>query len=134
MKMTKTFALAALVASSLLAGTALQAQDATQNATQAKPAMHGRPNIDQITKELSLTDDQKTKFKAVLDDQQTKMKALRDDTSLSREDRRTKSKGIREAAETKIKDILTPEQLEKWQKMHHHGHKASPDASSNTSN
>jgi Spy/CpxP family protein refolding chaperone len=119
MKMTKTLALAALVAGSLLAGTALQAQDAPKE----KPAMHGRPNADQIAKELNLTDDQKTKVKAVLDDQQTKMKALREDKSLSKEDRQTKSKEIREATQTKIKAILTPEQAEKWQKMQHGGRK-----------
>jgi Spy/CpxP family protein refolding chaperone len=115
MKMTKTIALAALVAGSLLAGTALQAQDAPKE----KPAMHGRPNADQIAKDLNLTDDQKTKVKAALKDQQTKMKALRDDKTLSKEDRQTKSKEIREATQAKIKEILTPEQLEKWQKMQH---------------
>jgi len=129
MKMTKTLALAALVAGSLLAGTALQAQDAPQ----ARSAMHGRPSADQMAKELNLTDDQKTKVKAALADQQTKMKALRDDKSLSREDRRAKGKEIREATQAKIKGILTPEQMEKWQKMQHGGHKPRKAAGDDTS-
>ena len=115
MKMTKTLALAALVAGSLLAGTALQAQDAPKE----KPAMRGRPNAEQIAKDLNLTDDQKAKVKTALEDQQTKMKALHEDKSLSTEDRKAKSKEIREATQTTIKGILTPEQLEKWQKMQH---------------
>ncbi len=115
MKMTKTYALAVLVAGSLLAGTALQAQAAPKE----KPAMRGRPNVEQIAKDLNLTDDQKAKVKTVLEDQQTKMKALREDKSLSTEDRRAKGKEIREATQSKIKEILTPEQVEKWQKMQH---------------
>ena len=130
MKMTKTIALAVLVAGSLLAGTALQAQDAPKE----KPAMHGRPNADQIAKSLNLTDDQKTKVKAALKDQQTKMKALHGDKTLSTSDRRAKIKEIHEATQAKLKEILTPEQLEKWQKMqHNHQHGgAKPAAGSET--
>jgi len=45
------------------------------------------------------------------------MKALRADTSLSAEDKKAKGKEIREAMQAKMKEILTPDQLEKWQKM-----------------
>ncbi len=129
MKMTQTFALAALVAGSLLAGTALQAQDAPKE----KPAMHGRPNAEQIAKELNLTDDQKAKVKTALEDQQTKMKALHEDKSLSSEDRKAKSKEIREATQAKMKEILTPEQWEKWQKMQaNHKGGAKPAAATET--
>ena len=125
MKLTKTITLAALIGVGLLAGTALQAQDAPKDKPPGAqggpggpggPGMRGRPNLDQMTKELNLTEDQKTKLKAVLDEQQTKMKALRDDTSVQQEDKRAKAKEIRDAAQAKIKEILTPEQLEKWQK------------------
>ena len=119
MKLTKTITLAALIGVGLLAGTALQAQDAPKDKPPGGPGgpgMRGRPTLDQMTKELNLTEDQKTKLKAVLDEQQTKMKALRDDTSVQQEDKRAKAKEIRDAAQAKIKEILTPEQLEKWQK------------------
>ncbi|HTL73064.1 MAG TPA: hypothetical protein VL863_07145 [bacterium] len=121
--MTKTIALVALVAGSLLAGTALQAQDAPKDKPHGAqggpggPGMRGRPNADQIAKELSLTDEQKTKLKAALEDQQAKMKALREDTSLSAEDKKAKAKELREGMQAKMKEILTPEQLTKWQAM-----------------
>jgi len=120
MKLTKTLALAALVASSLLAGsTALQAQDKTNTppagGPPGSPGMRGRPNAEQIAKELGLNEDQKAKLKTVMEDQQTKMKALRADTSLSQEDKRAKAKEIRDATQAQLKEILTPEQLAKWQ-------------------
>ena len=116
MKMTKTLALAAVVAGALLAGSTLRAQDASTDKHPGSPGMRGRPNVEQIAKELKLTDDQKTKLEAAIKDQQTKMKALREDTSLSKEDRHAKMKEIHEGFMTSVKAILTPEQLEKWQK------------------
>lgn len=118
--MTKTLAFVALVVGSLLAGTALQAQDAPQDKPHGGPGgpgMRGRPNADQIAKELSLTDEQKTKLKAAIEDQQAKMKALREDTSLSAEDKKAKAKELREGMQAKMKEILTPEQLTKWHEM-----------------
>lgn len=116
--MTKTFALATLVAGSLLAGnTALQAQDSTNTpaAHVGGPGMRGRPNLDQIAKELSLTDDQKAKLKTAFEDQQKKLRSLREDTSVAPEDKKAKAKEIREVFQTSLKSILTPEQLTKWQ-------------------
>lgn len=126
MKLTKTLTLAAIVAAGLLAGsTALQAQDAPPA---NRSGMHGRPNIDQIAKDLNLTDDQKTQFKAAFKDQQTKMKALRSDTSVSKEDRKAKAREIREATQTKIKEILTPEQFKKFREEIQHHRKANAEA------
>ena len=121
MKLNKTFALVALVAGSLFAGTALQAQDSTNAPAGEKHpggpgGMHRPPSADMIAKDLGLTDDQKAKVKAVLEDTQSKMKALREDTSLSREDKKAKFKEIREGNQAKMKEILTPEQYDKWQK------------------
>jgi protein CpxP len=123
MKLTKTLALAALVAAGLLGGTSLQAQDSTNTPSATPPpgahGMRGRPSLDQIAKELNLTDDQKTKMKAALEDQQKQIHALREDTSLSTEDKRAKAKTIREATQAKLKEILTPEQFEKLHKQMH---------------
>lgn len=127
MKVTKTIALVALVAGSMLAGLTLQAQDAPKDKPAGErggpggPGMRGRPNIDQIAKDLNLTDDQKTKLKAAMEEQMQKMRALRQDTSLSQEDRRAKMQEIRKANQAKIKEILTAEQLKKWQEMHQRG-------------
>jgi Spy/CpxP family protein refolding chaperone len=129
MKLNKTLALIALVGASLLAGATLQAQDEPKDKPPGDhggpggpggPGMRGRPSIDQMVdqmaKNLNLTDDQKTKVKAAMEDQQAKMKALREDTSLSQEDRRAKMKEIREGFVAKMKTILTADQFEKWQK------------------
>ena len=126
MKLNKTFALAAIVAGSLFAGTTLQAQDSTNTppAGEKHPGgpggMHGRPNIDMIAKDLGLTDDQKAKVKTILEDQQTKMKALREDTSLSLEAKKAKAKAMRDTFIASMKEILTPEQLAKWQQHMQH--------------
>ena len=120
MKMTKTLALATLVAGSLFAGSlALPAQDAPKTPPAgAGPAAHARLNADQIAKDLGLTDDQKAKLKAALEDMETKVKALRQDAGLSPEDRRAKLKEIREDLVNKLKEFLTPDQLEKFKQMH----------------
>ncbi len=119
MKLNKMTVIAVLALGSLLTlGTALNAQDATSNAPAATlPAVRGRPNFEAIAKQLELTDDQKPKAKAVIDAQQKQMRELRGDTSLSQEDRRAKGKTIRDEATAKLKEILTPEQFAKYQKM-----------------
>lgn len=118
MKLTKTLALASLIAGSLMAGNALQAQDATNTPPAgAHPRMHGRPNMERIAQNLKLTDDQKSQLKAAMENQMQKIKALRADTSLSKEDLRAKAREIHQATEAKIKAILTPDQLTKWREI-----------------
>jgi Spy/CpxP family protein refolding chaperone len=119
MKLTKTITLATLVAAGLLAGTALQAQDAPKDKPAAAPgggpAMRG-PNMDQLAKELNLNEEQKTKIKAAQEERVQKAREVRQDTNLSQEDRKAKMKEIQETFTAKIKEILTPDQFEKWQK------------------
>ena len=117
MKLTKTFALAALVAGSLFATGALQAQDATNTPTAGEK--HGGPGMGRpdFAKELSLTDDQKPKFKEIMQASMEKRKALRNDTSLSAEDKKAKGKAIQEDTATQMKALLTNEQFPKWEKM-----------------
>ena len=123
MKLNKSLILSALVASSCLTGaSALQAQDtnsaATPPASDAPKPMRARPaGFDMIAKQLDLTDDQKAKVKPIFDDMRTKITALRSDQSLSQEDRRAKMTEIRTATSAQLKDILTPEQYDKWTKM-----------------
>jgi len=49
------------------------------------------------------------------------VRELRDNKDLSRQDRVAKLKEIREGVDTKVKAILTPEQLEKWNKLRSEG-------------
>jgi Spy/CpxP family protein refolding chaperone len=129
MKLTK-FTLIALAAGSLLMlGTALYAQDSTNTPPAGGPPAGGPPpgggmrvrvrgsSIEQLTTNLSLTADQIPKVKAVLDDQRQKMGELFQNQDLSQDDRRAKMKEIRDGVVAKMKDILTPDQFEKWQKM-----------------
>ena len=120
MKLNKMTLIAALALGGLLTlGTAANAQDATTNTPAATPPpMRPRqPGIDQLAKILALTDEQKTNVQAVLKDQRQQMGDLRKDTTLTQEDRRAKMKDIRDATTAKMKDILTPEQFAKYQRM-----------------
>ena len=131
MKLNKTTLIAALALGGLLTmGTALNAQTTTTNAPAAAtiPAARrsGLFGIDQLTKQLALTDDQKPKVQAVLDDQRKKMSELRQDTTLSTEDKRAKSKTIRDEATAKLKEILTADQFAKYQKMPQPGRRPAP--------
>ncbi len=78
--------------------------------------MMGGPSLDQLATQLALTDDQKTKVKPILDDRDQKLKDLRADTTLSQQDRRDKMQKIRDDVTTKLKDVLTPDQFDKFQK------------------
>jgi Spy/CpxP family protein refolding chaperone len=126
MKSTKIMLMAALAAGALLAGgSSLLAQDSTNTPPAGAPAAgamrsRGGPSLEQLTKSLDLTDDQKPKVKAALDEQMQKMSALRKDpdfAGLSREDKMAKMKPIRDEFVSQMKDILTPDQLAKFQKM-----------------
>ena len=126
MKLNKTLMIAALVAGSVCAADfAVSAQDAT-NAPAPGARRHanlnarGRKAFDAISKRLGLTDDQKIKARPVFEEMMRKFASLRKDTSVEGAERRAKIKAIRAAATAKLKDILTPEQLAKWQKMGGH--------------
>ena len=90
-----------------------------QPAARARGA--GRDRLAQVSEQLKLTDDQKEKLKPIFKEEATKLRELRDNKDLSREDRMAKAKEIREGLAAKIKPILTPEQLEKWNKLRSEG-------------
>jgi len=124
MKLNKTLTIAALIVGSVFAADyALRAQDSTNTPPAgARPpggpgSRGGRMNFENISTQLELTDDQKAKAKPVFQDMQQKLQDLRSDTSLDQAGRSAKMKEIREDTSAKLKDILTPEQFDKWQKM-----------------
>lgn len=126
MKMTKTLALAAIVASSLVAAGTLSAQEAPKEKPHGEqhhggPGGPGGPNAhgmaDMMEKMLKLTDEQKPKVKAIMEDTQQKMQALRTDTKIAPEDKAAKAKELRDATNVKLKEVLTAEQYAKWEKM-----------------
>jgi Spy/CpxP family protein refolding chaperone len=119
MKMNKTGWLAIVAVGSLLAFSpglrAAEGQGAKKSeggATNRGAAMQER--LDKISEELKLTDDQKEKVKEAYKGQFEKMRGLRD---ASPEERREKGKAMMDEQDKKMKEILKPDQYEKWQKM-----------------
>jgi len=90
-----------------------------EGATKARSAL--RERLQQVSQQLKLTDDQKEKLRPIFKEQAGKVRELRANKDLSREDRLVKAKAIREDLEAKVKPILTPEQLEKWNKLRSEG-------------
>ncbi len=118
--MKKLSLVAALVLGGLLACCTLaSAQDTNSpDSTPKKGGKRGMPTVEQrmerMSTELSLTDDQKPKVKAVLEDFGKQYAGLRD---VPQDERRAKMQSIREDEGKKLKEILTPDQWEKYQKM-----------------
>lgn len=73
--------------------------------------------LEEMSKQLNLTDDQKAKLKPILQDEGQQMKAVHEDTSLTHEQKKAKMKDIREAHRPQIDQILTPDQQKKWEEM-----------------
>lgn len=119
-----------LIGSLALAG-ALTCQTAVFGADQEQPGNGQRvqqfkARIEQVAKELNLTAEQKEQLKPLLQQELQQARAIRQDATLSAADKRAKLKALREEMAPKMKQILTPEQLAKWQKMRqeHRGEKA----------
>jgi Spy/CpxP family protein refolding chaperone len=95
---------------------------AAENSATAQPAQNERgaairQRIQEVAKELGLTDTQREQLKPILQAEFAKMKALREDQSLTRPEKLEKIKAIRAELLPQLKEILTPDQLEKWQKI-----------------
>jgi|ERR1041385_106355 Spy/CpxP family protein refolding chaperone len=112
MRTIKTGLIAALALGGLLALTNVaSAQDAKEG---KKRGMNPERQLEQMTKELSLTDAQKPKVKAVLEDGAKKGQEI---ASGPQDERRDKMRALREDQDKKLKEILTPDQYTKWEKM-----------------
>ena len=130
MKNTNLRVITALALGSLLAVTALNAQEkpARPGRPESAPPGEGRPGprgpgdraeaakerLAKMAEELNLTDEQKTKIQAVMKDSAEQRKELRDATP---EERRAKGKEILQEINAQMKAILTAEQFTKWEKL-----------------
>ena len=104
---------------------ALGTQDPTPSTPSAQPS--SQPDADQIgiaaerlqelAALLSLTADQREKIKPILLAEAPRLKAVRDDTSHSKQQKADKLREIFKATDAKMKPILTPDQLQKLQKI-----------------
>ena len=73
--------------------------------------------MQKVMDDLKLTDEQQKKLQAVRQEQGPKMREIWQNNDLTPEQKREKMKPLQEAMNAKVKEILTPEQFEKWQKL-----------------
>lgn len=111
--------LAAVVAlgAMLLGSSTASAQDAKEAKKGGRRGFSVEQQMERLTTELQLTDAQKPKVQAVLEDSAKKRQELRADTSVEPAQRREKMQTLMQDRNKKIKEILTPEQQEKYQKL-----------------
>ena len=122
MKTNKIPLIAVLALGGLAAfGTLAQAQDSTNTPPAGEHKHHGGGDMKdrgaKMAEELGLNEDQKAKMADVMKEFGPKYKAIFDDSALSKEDKMAKMKALSEERNAKLKEFLTPEQLEKLQKL-----------------
>ena len=123
MKMHKTSLMAVLAAGAVIALSPLvRAEDKpTPPASRPPAGQRGELAKERITKmaeELKLTDEQKTKVTALMKAQAETARGLKEATP---DERKEKMKASRAEMETKMKEILTPDQFTKWEKLRKEG-------------
>ncbi len=73
-----------------------------------------REQMQETAKELNLTEEQKQKLQAIIRERMEKLRELRQDNSLSREQKMEKFKAARDEIAGEVKNVLSPDQFEKW--------------------
>lgn len=115
--MKKLSLIAALALGGLLAfSTIAMAQDTDAKKDSKKGGKNrysAEQRLERMSADLKLTDEQKPKVKTVLEETSKGMQGLRD---VPQDERRQKMQTIRETEMKKLKEILTPDQMEKYKK------------------
>lgn len=118
MKLNKISLMAVIALGGLVAfGTMVKAEDKPEGKPHGKAHGDMKDRAAKMAEELGLNDEQKAKMAEVQKEFGPKYKAIMDDASLSKEDKMAKMKALGEERNAKIKEFLTPEQLEKMQKL-----------------
>jgi Spy/CpxP family protein refolding chaperone len=107
--------LLALALAAFVARPAVAQQTSQSQGSQGTNSVDARLN--NLSKELNLTDQQKAQLRPILSDESQQMQAIHNDTSLSREQKMAKMKEVRDSHQPQINQILTPEQQRKWAEM-----------------
>ncbi|MCS7337494.1 MAG: Spy/CpxP family protein refolding chaperone [Verrucomicrobiae bacterium] len=80
-----------------------------------------RASIDQrvqrLTQMLNLTPEQQAKLRAILEEEQKKLQELRTNTAIAPAEQAIKIREIRDGTNEKIREMLTPEQRERFESM-----------------
>ena len=121
MRINKLSFVAGMALGALIAcGSLANAQDTKDGGGKEGKKGKGPPTVEQVlekmTKDLSLTDEQKPKVKAVLEENRKKMQELFN-SGTDRDQMRAKRREISDEQDKKLKEILKPDQYEKWEKM-----------------
>ena len=128
MKMQKVSLMAALAAGALIALSPVVRAEDKPTPPAGRPPQGARAEMAKeraakMAEELKLNDEQKTKVAALMKEQAEKMRGMRDATP---EERKEKAKAGRAEMEKKMKEILTPEQFTKWEKLRKEGGPGGP--------
>jgi Spy/CpxP family protein refolding chaperone len=108
-----------LLALTAVAG-ALSLQPMTRAADTNSPAPAAgglgalRERMQETARELNLTDEQKQKLQTIIRERLEKLRDLRQDNSLTREEKIEKFKAARDEISAEVKNVLSPDQFEKW--------------------
>jgi Spy/CpxP family protein refolding chaperone len=78
------------------------------------PMMSVDDRVNELNKQLSLSDGQKEQVRGILQDQQDQIKQLMQDSSISHQDKMSKMRSIHQASNGKIRDLLNDEQKKKF--------------------
>jgi hypothetical protein len=95
---------------------ALQAADANHTGKRDATSVINEAKLRKLTDLLVLTVDQQKKIQALLEEEGKVTRKLQEDEKLSFTDRNEKMKEARQGTYAKIKPMLTPEQLDKFEK------------------
>jgi len=109
--------MAVLALGSLLACTSISSAQSTSATNRGERRGSVQQRVERMNSELNLTADQKTKLTALFEADAKKRQELRADTSITREQKREKVQAMMAEQDKKLKEILTPDQFEKWQKV-----------------
>lgn len=115
--MHKSSLIAALALGSLLACTSIVSAQSTNAPSRGERRGSVQQRVERMNAELNLTADQKTKVTALFEAEAKKRQELRANTSIPREQKREKGQAMMAEQEKKLKEILTPDQFDKWQKI-----------------
>jgi protein CpxP len=120
--MKKLSLVVAVALGTLVACSFATAQEAGKDASKkGKRGYSAEQRVEQLKKDLSLTDEQVPKVNAALEEQQKKMQELRSETDQTQ--RREKMRTVFEETNKKMKGILTEDQYKKYEEMHQRGGK-----------
>jgi Spy/CpxP family protein refolding chaperone len=88
-------------------------------------------SVSRLDVRLKLTDDQKSKIKVILKDERDQVLALRGNKTLTNQQVIEKQRALHAETDQKVRGVLTPEQLEKYQRPKPAGMNKTPPSSAN---